>query len=75
MADPFWIELLHQFIQQHPVFWGMAALDIRAMSRRILVNCKAIYRVLKQKRSFEPRGQVSKNEIVERCFRRSDKRE
>ena len=51
-ADPPWTERLRHWIQMHPTF-GYRQLWVQLRCRdRIVVNRKAVYRVLKQKRWF-----------------------
>ncbi len=52
MADPPWTERLHRLIQQHPTF-GYRRLQVLLRGQGgILVNRKAVYRVLKRKGWF-----------------------
>ena len=52
VADPPWVERLRQLIQQHPAF-GYRRLQVLLRGQGgILVNRKAVYRVLKQKGWF-----------------------
>lgn len=51
-ADPPWVERLQQFIQQHPTF-GYRRLQVFLRCQgRVIVNRKAVYRVLEQKGWF-----------------------
>ena len=50
VADPPWIERLRQLIQQHPTFGYRHLWALLRGQEGIVVNRKAVYRVLKQKR-------------------------
>ena len=52
VADPPWTERLRQLIQQHPTFGYRRLWVLLRFQERIVVNRKAIYRVLKQYRWF-----------------------
>jgi putative transposase len=49
-ADPPWTDLLRQWIQQHPTFGYRRLWVLLRFQKGIVVNRKAVYRVLKQKR-------------------------
>ncbi len=48
-ADPPWVERLRQLIQQHPTFGYRRLRVLLCCQDGLLVNRKAVYRVLKQK--------------------------
>jgi putative transposase len=49
MADPPWVERLHQLIQQYPTFGYRRLWVLLRVQNGIIVNRKAVYRILKQK--------------------------
>lgn len=49
-ADPPWTDLLRQWIQQHPTFGYRRLWVLLRFQEGIVVNRKAVYRVLKEKR-------------------------
>ncbi len=53
LADPPWIERLHQLIQQHPTFGYRRLWALLRGHDGLRVNRKAVYRVLKQRRWFD----------------------
>ena len=52
MTDPPWTERLHQLIQEHPMFGYRRLRVLLRCQDGIVVNRKAVYRVLKQKDWF-----------------------
>ena len=50
--DPPWTETLHRLIQQHPTFGYRRLWAVLRVPGGIVVNRKAVYWVLKQKRGF-----------------------
>ncbi len=49
LADPPWVERLHQLIQQYPTFGYRRLWVLLRVQNGIVVNRKAVYRILKQK--------------------------
>ena len=52
VADPPWVERLRQWIQRHPTFGYRRLWVLLRFQDGTVVNRKAVYRVLKQKRWF-----------------------
>ncbi len=52
VSDPSWTDRLRQWIQQHPTFGYRRLWVLLRFQDGIVVNRKAVYRVLQQKRWF-----------------------